>query len=100
MYVAMDRKPDNGGEIHNAACRWSVIMMRLRIVKSSKNKKEYKDDEYNLPHGTKVLKELVIPWANMDKTVCAYSYSASVPAPSFYKFDHPFLILTTSCPEL
>ena len=29
MYVAMDRKSENGAEIHNYACGWSGIMMRL-----------------------------------------------------------------------
>ena len=30
-------------------------MMRLRIVKSTKNEEDQKDDEENLPRGTKVL---------------------------------------------
>ena len=55
-------------------------MMRLRIVKSAKNEEEQQDDRDNLPHGTKFLKELVMPWANMDRIVCADSYFASVPA--------------------
>ena len=61
MYVAMDRNPDNGLEIQNSACGWSGIMMRLRIVKSVKNEEEQQDDRDNLPHGTKVLKEIVMP---------------------------------------
>ena len=54
-------------------------MMRLGIVKSVKNEEEQQDDRDNIPHGAKVLKELVMPWANMDRIVCAYSYFASVP---------------------
>ena len=56
MCVAMDRNPDNGEEIQNAACGQSGIMMQLRIVKSVMNEADQEDDEYNLPQGTKVLK--------------------------------------------
>ena len=80
MYVAIDRKPDNGAEIHNSAYGRSGIMMLIRIVKSAKNEEEYQDDRDNPPHGTKVLKELVMPWANMDRIVCADSYFTSMPA--------------------
>ena len=55
-------------------------MMRLRIVKYAKNEEEYKDDRDNLPHGTKVMKGLVMTWANMDRIVCTYPYLVSVPA--------------------
>ena len=55
-------------------------MMRLGVVKSARNGEYQQDDKDNLPHGTKVLKELVIPWANIDRIFCAESYFASVPA--------------------
>ena len=80
MYVEMYRKPENGVEIQNAACRRPVIMMRLRMVKSARNEAEHEYDEENLPHGTKFLKELVLSWDNMDKIIWAESYLASVPA--------------------
>jgi len=35
MYVAMDRKPENGAEIQDSCCGKSNIMMRLKLVKSS-----------------------------------------------------------------
>jgi Transposase IS4 len=35
MYVAMERKPDDGCEIQNSACGFSGIMMRLKIVRSA-----------------------------------------------------------------
>ena len=54
--------------------------MRIRIVKSTKNEEDQQDDRYNLPHGTKVLKKIVMIWANTDRIVCADSYFASVPA--------------------
>ena len=52
MYVAMNRRPDNGAEIQNSACGQSRIMMQLRIVKSTMNEAEQEDDEDNLPYGT------------------------------------------------
>ena len=61
MYVAMERKPENGAEIQNSACGRSGIMMRLRIVKSAKNEEEQQDDRDNITHGIKALKELVMP---------------------------------------
>ena len=79
MYVAMDRKPDNGAEIQNYACGRSGIIMRLRIVNSAKNEEDQKYDRDNLTHGTKVLKELVMPWANKDRIICADSYFTSMP---------------------
>ena len=69
MYVTMDRNTYNGAEINNDACGRSGIMMRLRIVKSTKNEEEQQDDEDNIPHGTKVLNEIVMPWANTDRFV-------------------------------
>jgi len=35
MYVAMDRKPEDGAEIQDSCCGKSNIMMRLKLVKSS-----------------------------------------------------------------
>ena len=67
-------------EIHKSECRQSVIMMRLRIVKYAKNEEEQQDDRDNIPHGTTLLKELVITWANTDRIVCTDSCFESVPA--------------------
>ena len=33
MYVAIDRKPENGAEIQDASCGVSGIMIRLKVVK-------------------------------------------------------------------
>ena len=35
MYVAINRKPENGCEIQNAACGHSGVMIRLKIVKTA-----------------------------------------------------------------
>ncbi len=39
MHLALERKPDNGGEIQNLADVASGIMLRLKIVKSAKEEK-------------------------------------------------------------
>ena len=79
----MDRKTENGAEIQNYACGRLGIMIRIRIVKSAKNDEDQQDDKDNLHHGKKVLKELVMPWANTDRIVCSDSYFASMPAAEY-----------------
>ena len=81
MYVAIDRKPENGCEIQNAACGCSGEMIRLKIVKTAEaeNANAVTDDDSN-NHGTNVLKFLVEPWVRMDCCVCADSYFVSVNA--------------------
>ena len=69
-------------------------MMRLSIVKSAKNEEEQQDDEENPPHGKKLLKELVMPWANIDRIVCTDSYFSSVPAAEeFLKHGLRFIVV-------
>ena len=81
MYVAIDRKPENGCEIQNAACGHSGVMIRLKIVKTAEeeNASAVTDDDGN-NHGTNVLKFLVEPWVRTDRCVCVDSYFASVNA--------------------
>jgi hypothetical protein len=80
MYIAIDRKPENGCEIQNAACGKSGIMMRLKLVKTAEEEsthaKELHDEGLN--HGTVTIKSLVEPWTGSDRIVCADSYFASV----------------------
>ena len=80
MYVAIDSNPENRAEIQNSACGRSGITMQIRTMKSMNNEENQKDDRDNLPHDTKVLKELVMSWANTDRIVCADSYFTSVTA--------------------
>jgi len=81
MYVAIDRTPENGREIQNAACGRSGLMLRLSIMTSAGNQLETAtNDDDGLPHGTAVLKKLVAPSAGTTRTVCADSYFASVTA--------------------
>jgi hypothetical protein len=79
MYVSMDRKPEDGCEIQDAACGRTGVMIRLKLVKSSRE--DHHDDEEvdgTLNHGTKILLKLVQPWFNTDRVICADSYFASV----------------------
>lgn len=81
MYIAIDRKPDNGAEIQNACCADSGVMLRLRIVKSKRAEANSSPGlDHSVGHGTAVLKELVAPWARTGRVVAADSYFASVEA--------------------
>jgi hypothetical protein len=77
-YVAIDRKPENGCEIQNAACGCSGIMLRLKVVKGKTATEDDGDYNEQLLHGTKILKELVLPWWWTDRIVCADLYFSSV----------------------
>ena len=81
MYVAINRKLENGCEIQNAACGHSGVMIQLKVVKTAEeeNASAVTDDDGN-NHGTNVLKFLVEPWVRTDCCVCADSYFASVNA--------------------
>ena len=89
MYVAIDRKPENGCEIQSAACGRSGIMIRLKLVKTAdeEDRRQQEDqtqdtgaEDDGLLHGASVMKELVLPWLHTDRIVCGDSYFASVPA--------------------
>jgi len=81
MYVAIDRKPENGCEIQNAACSRSGLMLQLSIVTTAEHRQQTATgDDDGLPHGTAVLRKLVAEWAGSRRVVCADSYFASVTA--------------------
>jgi len=81
MYVAIDRKPENGCEIKDAACGRNGIMLNLSVVMTAEHRQDtgtgHEDD---LPHGTTVLKKLVAPWAGTKRVVRVDSYVASIMA--------------------
>ena len=53
-------------------------MLRLKIVKHIENVDLHMIEGTNaLPHGTSVLKFLVLPWAQSGRGICADSYFAS-----------------------
>jgi Transposase IS4 len=82
MYIAIDRKPENGCEIQNMACGQSGVMIRLKVVKTAEEEASNEEmyEQGTLPHGAQVLRSLVSPWANSDRIICANSYFASVAA--------------------
>jgi len=56
-------------------------MLRLSIVTTAEHRQgAATTDDGDLPHGTIVLKHLVVPWAGTKRIVCADSYFASVTA--------------------
>jgi hypothetical protein len=81
MYMAIDCKPENSCEIQNGACGNSRVMLRLKLVKTAEEEgaNDLKEDD-GLLHGTVVLKNLVLSWANTNQIVCGDLYFASVGA--------------------
>ena len=77
MYVAIDRKPENGCEIQDACCGRTGVMLQLLIVKTKKEQSNTLDFVENETHGTTIIKKLVQPWAYSDRIVCADSFFAS-----------------------
>jgi Transposase IS4 len=75
-YVSIDRKPENGCEIQNAACGRSGIMLNIRLVTTAVDEAQWTDKigDTELGHGTAILSRLVQPWAGTGRIVCADSY--------------------------
>jgi hypothetical protein len=93
MYLALEHKPDNGGEIHNLAKVALAIMFRLKICKKchgieclagntaddSQDKVGDKvDNAKNLGRVTEVFVELAWPYLNTGRLVTVDKYFASV----------------------
>jgi hypothetical protein len=79
MFILMDRKPEDGCEIQNAACGRTGIMICLKLVKTVREAHtEQGEDVEGLNHGTKVLLQLVKPWYHSNRVIVADSYFASV----------------------
>jgi len=82
MYAEIDRKPENGCEIQDAACGKFGIMIRIKLVKTKEEDEAQsnREDALGVLHGTKVLLDLVSAWANTGGLVCGDSYFAAVGA--------------------
>ena len=99
MYLALECKPDNGGEIQNLADVASGIMLHLKVVKSANEEKAIAastaadaiaaataadDDDIaaadKAGKGTQVLLELTKPWHHSGHVVTAVAYFASMEA--------------------
>jgi hypothetical protein len=99
MYLALERKPDNGGEIQNLANIALGIMLHLKVVKSANEEKAIAASaaadaiasaaaaaDNNIAaadkagKGTQVLLELTEPWHHSGRLVTADAYFASMEA--------------------
>ena len=79
MYIAIDRKPENGCEIQNSACSESGLMLRLFLVNSEEDYHLHiQENNEGFQHGTSIFKYLVLPWTNSERGVFADSYFALV----------------------
>ena len=68
QYIAIDRKPENGCEIQNAADVFSGIMMQLNFVKTYSEEDLHSPEEHDgLLHGTNVTVNLLQPWINKQR---------------------------------
>ena len=76
-YVSIDRKPEAGCQIKNAACASSRINVGLELVTTAgETAKNAFEGDTN--HGTAVLRRLTEPWTGTNRLICADSYFASV----------------------
>ena len=70
QYISIDRKPENGFDIQNAADGISVILMQLKLVKSSSEEDLRSTEEHDgLLHVTKVIFNLLQPCVNKQRRV-------------------------------
>jgi Transposase IS4 len=79
-YIKMDRKLKDSCKIWSCCDGRTGIMLQLKIVKTPTELElqELQDDNKKLNHGSEVLQDLVKPWKNTNRIVCADSYFASV----------------------
>lgn len=84
MYVAYDRKPEDGCEVQCSADGETGVMCRLKLVKSAEEDDRlkaiypmpwYKDE---IHHGGQVLLDLFQPWLGTNRLLGGDSYFASV----------------------
>ena len=67
-------------------------MMQLKLVKTMEEQDAHAaPGDEGLPHGTSVLKSLVLPWARTIRIVCADSHFASVGTLLNFQFHSIFL---------
>jgi hypothetical protein len=79
-YVTIDRKPENCFELQNSACGQSGVMLCLKLVVAAEDDAAPITEDADMLNGTRVLAELVSPWAGPGRVVCADSYFSSVQA--------------------
>ena len=86
MYIAMDRKPEDGCEIQDSCDGETGIMLQLKLVKTKTEEDRIVDEkegdsDTKIAKGTKVVLELVEPWTNIGqpRIVLGDSAFASLP---------------------
>ena len=68
QYIEIDRKPVNGCEIQNTADGVSVIMIQLKLVKTSSEEDLHSPEEHDgLLHGNKLMLNIFLPWVNKQR---------------------------------
>ena len=79
MYIVIDRKTENGCDIHNASCAESGVMLCLLLVKDEQDYDIHVQENNDfLSHGNIILIYLSLPWTNSEQGVCADYYFTSV----------------------
>ena len=74
-YIVIKRNLENGVEFQNSDCSEYGIMMRLKLVKG---RSDHDNVENGVTHGAAVLMQLVLPWLNTHRIVCADIYFTSI----------------------
>ena len=101
MYLALEHKPNNSGEIQNLPDITSGIMLRLRIVKSAAKEKAIASTAANDDvaaneggKGMQVLLKLTEPWYHSNCLIMGDKYFAFVEAvlklkeKDFFHWEH------------
>lgn len=94
MYVAMDRKPEDGCETQCAADGETGVMIRLRLVKSAEEEDRLREQfpepwyKEEIHHGGQVLLDLIKPWLGTNRLVAGDSYFASVAVANELEENH------------
>ena len=70
QHIKIDRNPENGYDIHNAADEFSGINIQLNLVQTSSEEDLYSTEEHDgFLHGTKVMINLLQPWVNKPRHI-------------------------------
>ena len=65
QYIAINRKPENGCDIHHSDYVISGIMIQLNLFKTfSEEDINYSKEHDGLVHGTKLIINILYPWVN------------------------------------
>lgn len=99
MLIALDRKPEFGYELQNAACGRGGFMLNLSLVKTEveRNRLAGESTTSSLNHGTQVSMTLVAPWMQTNRINCGDSFFASFQtAVSLYEHGLRFIGIVQS----